>query len=182
MHSNDPPERNPSEHSDAEPSKSQRKRDAQALQALGAQLIALSPAQLENIALPAELQEAVLAAQAINSRSHGAGKRQLKFIGKLLRELDSAPIAAALAALDQASAQAKSRHHRLERLVEQLLSAETKTQQAAFDDIFNHSPEADRQQLRQLIRSAHREREKNPDQASKSRRLLFRYLRDLDTD
>ena len=68
------------------PSKSQRKRDAQALQALGGQLVTLSAAQLARLALPQALHEAVVAAQRM--RSHGARSRQTQYIGKLMRQLD----------------------------------------------------------------------------------------------
>jgi ribosome-associated protein len=68
------------------PSKSQRKRDALALQALGAQLVALSPTRLARLDLPDELREAVLAAQGM--RSHGARARQMQYIGRLMRQLD----------------------------------------------------------------------------------------------
>ena len=68
------------------PSKSQRKRDAQALQALGVQLIALSAAQLARLGLPEVLHEAVLAAQRM--RAHGARTRYLQSIGKLMRQLE----------------------------------------------------------------------------------------------
>ena len=68
------------------PSKTQRKRDAHALQALGAQLVALSAAQLTRLDLPEALHEAVLAAQRI--RAHGARIRQMQYIGTLMRQLD----------------------------------------------------------------------------------------------
>ena len=68
------------------PSKSQRKRDAHALQTLGAQLVALSAARLVQLALPEALYEAVLAAQRM--RSHGARTRQLQSIGKVMRQLE----------------------------------------------------------------------------------------------
>lgn len=68
------------------PSKSQRKRDAIALQDLGAQLVSLTAAQLNRIALPEELLEAVRTAQAISQR--GGRKRQLQYIGKLMRRID----------------------------------------------------------------------------------------------
>jgi ribosome-associated protein len=68
------------------PSKSQRKRDAHALQALGVQLVALSVAQLARLALPKALHEAVLAAQRM--RSHGARTRQMQYIGTLMRQLE----------------------------------------------------------------------------------------------
>ena len=68
------------------PSTSQRKRDAQAVQALGVQLVALSAAQLAWLALPEALHEAVLAAQRM--RAHGARTRQLQYIGKVMRQLE----------------------------------------------------------------------------------------------
>jgi len=76
------------------PSKSQRKREALALQDLGEMLVDLKPAQLDKMPLPEELREAVLAARQMNQR--GARKRQLQYIGRLMRELDPEPIRAAL--------------------------------------------------------------------------------------
>ena len=79
------------------PSKSQRKRDAHALQALGVQLITLSTAQLARLDLPEALHEAVVAAQRI--RSHGARTRQLQYIGKVMRQLEPAALSRVRAAL-----------------------------------------------------------------------------------
>jgi ribosomal 50S subunit-associated protein YjgA (DUF615 family) len=72
------------------PSKSQRKRDAHALQTLGIQLVALSAAQLARFNLQKTLHEAVLAAQRM--RSHGARTRHLQYIGKLMRQLEPATL------------------------------------------------------------------------------------------
>jgi len=80
------------------PSKSQRKRNAHALQALGIQLVALSAAQLARLALPEALHEAVLAVQRI--RSHGARTRQMQYIGKLMRQLEPGVLSRIRAALD----------------------------------------------------------------------------------
>ena len=79
------------------PSKTQRKRDAHALQALGVQLVALSAAQLARLELPEALHEAVVAAQRI--RSHGARTRQLQYIGKVMRQLEPAALSRIRAAL-----------------------------------------------------------------------------------
>ena len=79
------------------PSKSQRKRDAHALQALGVQLVALSTAQLARLELPEALHEAVVAAQRI--RSHGARSRQLQSIGKVMRQLEPTVLSRVRAAL-----------------------------------------------------------------------------------
>ena len=68
------------------PSKTQRKRDAHAVQALGLQLVALSAAQLARLDLPEALHEAVVAAQQM--RSHGARSRQMQYIGKVMRQLE----------------------------------------------------------------------------------------------
>ena len=70
------------------PSKSQRKREAHALQALGAQLIALPRAHLARMELPDALREAVLTLQGI--RPHGAHTRHMQYIGKLMRQMDPA--------------------------------------------------------------------------------------------
>ena len=79
------------------PSKSQRKRDATALQDLGEQLVKLTPAQLSHVPLPDELLAAVRLAQGITQR--GGHKRQLQYIGKLMRQLDETQTAALRAAL-----------------------------------------------------------------------------------
>ena len=79
------------------PSKSQRKREATALQDLGEQLVKLTPAQLSRIPLPDELLAAVRLARSITQR--GGHKRQLQYIGKLMRQLDEAETEAIRAAL-----------------------------------------------------------------------------------
>jgi len=81
------------------PSKSQRKREATALQDLGEHLVKLTSAQLNTVPLPEELLAAVRMAQAISQR--GGRKRQLQYIGKLMRRLEESEtngIRAALAA------------------------------------------------------------------------------------
>ena len=84
------------------PSKSQRKRDAHALQALGVQLVALSAAQLARLDLPEILHEAVVAAQRM--RAHGARTRQIHYIGKLMRQLEPSVLSRLRAALEPGQA------------------------------------------------------------------------------
>lgn len=153
------------------PSKSQRKRDAQALQALGEQLVALPAAQLDALDLPEALREAVGLARTMDAR--GARKRQLKFIGRLLRETDPEPIRAALEALHRKDRQQAQHFQRLEALRERLLSEGDE----ALTEFLQAHPHADRQHLRQLIRQARLEREQN--RAPRSVRALFRLLREL---
>jgi len=68
------------------------------LQALGAQLVALSPGYLARLQLPDALREAVLAAQGM--RAHGARLRQMQYIGKLMRQLDDAALRTVREALE----------------------------------------------------------------------------------
>lgn len=79
-------------------SKTQRKREMLALQELGEALVKLRRDRLAKIPLDEQLHAAIVAAQAI--KSHGALRRQLQYIGRLMRERDPQPIQAALAALD----------------------------------------------------------------------------------
>jgi ribosome-associated protein len=80
--------------SQPKPSKSAKKREYLELQDLGVQLLSLSEQQLQKIAIDESLREAVLAAQQIGSRS--ALRRQKQLIGKIMRQLDPAPVRAAL--------------------------------------------------------------------------------------
>ena len=78
------------------PSKSARKRAAHAAQELGEELIGLKLHELESLQLPEELLDAVREAQRIRN-TRGGLARQRQYIGKLMREIDIAPIEAALA-------------------------------------------------------------------------------------
>ena len=75
------------EHTD-KPSKTRRKKDVQALQALGASLVELSAAQIAEIEMPEQLREAVLEAKRITK--HEGRRRQVQYIGRLMREVDPA--------------------------------------------------------------------------------------------
>jgi ribosome-associated protein len=89
----------------SKPSKSAKKREYLALQALGERLIGLTQEQLDGISLDDRLRDAVLDAQSM--RSHGALRRQKQLIGKLMRGVDPAPIEAALASLGQEDREAR---------------------------------------------------------------------------
>lgn len=153
------------------PSKSQRKRDAHAVRDLGVELTKLTPAQLEKIPLPDEIRAAVAQAQRI--KAHGARRRQWQYIGKLLRQSDTEPIAEALAALQSGVVIEKREQHWLEQTRDALIAGE----EGSLDEVFARYPQADRQQLRHLIEKARREREQNRTPAAS--RALFRHLRDL---
>lgn len=151
------------------PSKSSRKRDMQALQDLGEQLVALSPERLKKVPLPENLHDAIRAAQGFRME---ARRRQLQYIGKLMRKIDPAPIQAQLEAFAGNSAAEIARMHRLERLREQLLEDEQ-----TLGRIAETWPEADLQVLRTLRRNALKEREAG--KPPKSFREIFRVLREL---
>src|SRR4051794_12579002 len=101
-------------------SKTKQKQAMLELQALGVALVDLSPAHLAELELGEPLQAAILEAKRITS--HEARRRQMQYIGRLMRDVDAAPIRAALAALDSGSAQAAALHRRLETWRERLIA------------------------------------------------------------
>ncbi len=153
------------------PSKSRKKRDMQALQDLGAALADLAPARLDRIEMPEDLRGALLDAQRMTK--HEARRRQLQYIGRLMRDVDPAPIRAALDALNGANALEIARQHRLERLRERLLEDE-----AVLTEIGAAHPGADITRLRQLRRGTLREREAG--KPPKNFRELFRLLKEIE--
>lgn len=154
---------------DAPVSKTRRKKDSLAAQDMGAELVQLSADTLKRLDLPDALLDAVLDAKRFTQ--HGAHRRQLQFIGKLMRDLDTAPIAEQLARLRGESDAAKAEFHALERWRNRLLEDDQ-----ALSEWLQQHPGADAQQLRQLIRNARREHADN--KPPKSSRQLFRLLRD----
>lgn len=154
------------------PSKTALKRQMHTLQALGEALTALPEKQLA--ALPIH-DERLLAAirETRNIRSKNARRRHLQFIGKLMRDVDSEPIEAALEALRKPDREQTARFHKLEALRDQVLSEGV----AGVETVLQHWPDADRQQLRQLL--LQHQREVQQGKAPAASRKLFRYLRDL---
>lgn len=153
------------------PSKSQRKREMHALQDLGERLVALSLDQLKKVPMPDSLADAVREAKRITS--HEGRRRQMQYVGKLMRNVDPAPIVAQLEVFDGVSKAEIARQHRLEKLRAELIDDE-KTLQA----IGERWPAADFQQLRTLRRNALKERESN--KPPRAFREIFRVLRDLE--
>jgi ribosome-associated protein len=152
-------------------SKSQKKRDMHALQELGTALVELSTERLARVDMPDTLREAILQAQRITA--HEGRRRQMQYIGRLMRDVDPAPMREALAVVKGASAAETARLHRVERLRERLLEDE-----AVLTEIGRDHPGADLSRLRQLRRGVLREREAG--RPVKGYRELFRTLRELD--
>lgn len=158
--------------SDEPVSKTRRKREMLELQSLGAALVELPEAQLAGMALEPALLQALLDAKRI--RSHEAKRRQLQYIGRLMRAVDADPIRAQLAAVEGSSAQAAAAHRRLEAWRERLLEDD-----AALTRFAAEHPGADLQELRALIRNARKEqKEGKPPRAY---RELFRILKTIET-
>ena len=153
---------------DDRPSKSQLKREMDALQALGKRLVEINDERLAAIELPERLREAVLEARRIRSRE--GRRRQLQYIGKLMREVDPAPIRARFDAWDGQSTAATAAHHHAERWRERLLDDE-----GALTEFARECPAADLQQLRACVREARKDR--LAGRASRHYRDLFRLVR-----
>lgn len=132
------------------PSKSQLKRDMTALQKLGARLIDLSRDKLAQLPLAERLEEAILEAQRI--RSHEGKRRQLQYVGKLMRDADAGAISAQLNEWDNGSREHAAHFHHLERWRDRLLKEDTELTAFMVD-----YPAADAQHLRALIRAARKE-------------------------
>ena len=149
-------------------SRTKKKLEVEELQRLGAALIALAPAQLDALVLPVQLLAAVREAQGITS--HEARRRQVQFIGKVMRKLDPEPVRAAVAAIAGHSAAARARQRRLEQWRERLIGND-----AALTEFAREHPWADLQAMRALIRNARKEiAEAKPPRAQ---RELFRLIR-----
>ncbi len=153
------------------PSKSQVKREMQALQELGRRLTELKPDQLAKLELTDKLRNAL--AEAHRHTARGALKRHLSFVGKLMRDQDIDAIQAYLDRLDSSS-QAHAQHfHQLERWRDRLLTGDP-VEQEAFIEAY---PAADRQTIRQLIRQAKKEAAENKPPAAS--RKLFKLIREV---
>lgn len=154
---------------DARPSKTQRKKEMTALQSLGERLVKLNAAQLAQVPLPDRLREAITAAQKITA--HEARRRQLQYVGKLMRQVEPEPIAQALDMLGGESHAAIALMHHCEQWRERLLADDD-----ALTDLLREHPGTDVQALRALIRAARRERD--TQQAPRHARELYRWLHD----
>jgi ribosome-associated protein len=155
-------------------SRSQQRRAALDVLALGEKLVALTPAQLAKLPVPESLIPHIAESKRITS--HIAHKRQLAFLAKQMRREDDATLDAIREAMDANSDGARrevAAIHRVEDWRARLLA----DGDSALSELLGTHPEADRQRLRQLIRNAKDERLKNkPPHAY---RELFRELREL---
>ena len=150
------------------PSKSQRKRDVHSLQDLGASLVELNDDQLSQFDLPERLLEAIGEAQRI--RNFEGRRRQMQFIGKLMRDIDPAPIRMRLDIITGAARESTVLQHQIERWRERLLGEED-----ALTLFADEYPQCDLQRLRSLIASVRKDRANA--RPPKKYRELFRAVR-----
>ncbi|MDR0933893.1 MAG: DUF615 domain-containing protein [Burkholderiaceae bacterium] len=157
----------------ARPSKSSLKRDMTALQKLGQQLAEAPPERVGRIALPDDLAQAIAAYRGI--KSHEGKRRQLQFIGKIMRSLEENDVATITRAIEGWKGQSKAETasmHALERQREKLLAED-----AALTTLLAQYPQTDAQRLRGLIRNARKEQEQG--KPAKAFREIFRILKQL---
>lgn len=152
-------------------SKSELKRQADARQKLGETLVDMTPANLATIPMDDELHDAVELARNINRKKDGY-RRQLQFIGKLLRGRDTAEIETALARLNHQHQASNAAFHAIEKAREAIINKGD----SAIQSLLESYPTMERQKLRQFHRQIGKERQKNAP--PKAFRELFQYLKE----
>jgi len=155
------------------PSKSQLKREMTALQKLGEDLVAEPKDHVKRVPMPDDVRDAIHECQ--NIKDHEGRRRQMQYVGKKMRTLNEAEIAAIQKTLDSWRGLSKAdtaAMHALERHREKLL-----TNDAALTELLAQHPEVDAQQLRSLIRNARKEQAEN--KPPKAYREIFQILKQL---
>jgi ribosome-associated protein len=133
------------------PSKTRRKHEMHALQDLGEALVALDHRRLQKLDLPERLVDAIVQARGI--RAHEGRRRQIQYIGKLMRTIDPEPVQAALEDWAKGPKEDNARFAALERWRDRLLA-----EPAALNEFVGTYPQADRRHLESLIHDANLER------------------------
>jgi ribosome-associated protein len=154
---------------DVRPSKTRRKQAMHALQDIGERLVQIDHGRLRELCLPERLTEAIL--EAGRMHQHGARRRQMQYIGRLMRDVDAAPILEKLERWSGTGRRETARLHLLERWRARLLEDE-----GALSELVRICPGADVRQLHLLVRNTRREALAGGP--PKSFRALFQALRD----
>lgn len=152
-------------------SKTRKKAQMHALQKLGTELVDLSKERLASMQLPETLAEAIREAQRITA--HEGRRRQMQYIGRLMRDIDPAPIQERLDAWRGQSKTEIARQHGMERLRDKLIANDS-----ALTEFAQKHPGVDLQALRNLIRNARKEAAEG--RAPKSYREIFKVIRDAE--
>ena len=136
---------------DAAPSKTRRKKDMHALQALGEALVGLDPSKLKELELPERLADAIGQARSITK--HEARRRQLQYVGRLMRDVDPEPIRAALERMETLPRAERAQFAAAERWRDRLLEEE-----GAIAEFIAAHPGANLAELAELVHEARSER------------------------
>jgi len=153
------------------PSKTRLKQQSHELQKLGMALAELSDARLGRLQLPERLFDALM--QYRETRTHEGRRRQLQYVGKLMREVDAAPLREAVAEARLGSARETLLLHEAERWRDALLADDE-----ALTRWMHEHADCDAQRLRSLVRAARREATLPPQQRNpRSQRELFQLIR-----
>lgn len=160
----------PTDQADEPISKTKRKAAMDELQDIGATLIELPKEKLAKLDLPEILVDAIREAKRITA--NGATRRQLQYIGRIMRNVDTAPILDQLQRWEGKHTAENAYFHRLENWRTRLIAEE-----GLLSEFMLQYPNVDSQQIRTLIRNARREEAaKKPP---KSSRELFKLLREI---
>jgi ribosome-associated protein len=157
---------------DGRPSKTQLKQQSHDLQKLGQQLAELSADQLARAEMPDTLREAIDMLR--RTKSHEGRRRQLQYVGKLMRSVDEAPLREAVAAAELGTAQQALQLHEIERWRAELIADDE-----ALTRWMQAHPETDAQQLRSLVRAARRDTAAltAEDRQPRAMRDLFQFIK-----
>ena len=156
------------------PSKSELKRQSDALQKMGETLVEAPRDRVKRVPMPEDVLDAILACQQITN--HEGRRRQMQFVGKKMRTLDEAEVAEIQRAIDSwkgASKAETNAMHALERRRDKLL-----TDDKALTTLLAENPELDVQHLRTLIRNARKEQAEN--KPPKAYREIFQILKQIE--
>ena len=157
------------------PSRTQQRREALAVLTLAGQLIELQPSRLAKLDLPEDVRREVDITRRMTA--HGAKKRQLAFLAKVMRRYDDADFTAVRAELGEnreKQRQETAAMHRLESMRDRLIAED----ETALPELIAEHPQVDRQHLRSLIRQARVEKDV-PNKPPKAYREIFQLLKDL---
>ncbi len=157
------------------PSRTQKRREALAVLVLAQQLVDLQPSRLAKLQLPDDVRHEIDVTR--RTPSHGARKRQLAFLAKVMRRYDDEDFASVRAELGEnreKQRQETAAMHRLEAMRDRLIAED----EAALSELIAEHPQVDRQHLRSLVRQARVEKD-TPNKPPKAYREIFQLLKDL---
>ena len=152
-------------------SKTQKKKEAHDLQKLGERLLSLSSQQLIEMNLPKDILEAIKLAKRI--KRHEALRRQMQYLGALMRKIDAEPIQKAVERIEMGDRRKALTFRKSEQMRDDLVNGDDDL----ITEIINQYPQVERQKLNQLVRQARKDKEKEPP--SNSSRTLLRYLQEI---